>query len=69
MFLRFPECPFLLHDVEHIVAILSLVLVRETVDRQLSVILCVHIATFIIYTMYIFKIACTQKHCHFKHWI
>ena len=39
MFLRFPECPFLLHGVEHSVAILSLVLVRETDDRQLSVIL------------------------------
>ena len=38
-FLRFPECPFLLHCVEHSVAILSLVLVRETDDRQLSVIL------------------------------
>ena len=38
-FLRFPECPFLLHGVEHSVAILSLVLVRETDDRQLSVIL------------------------------
>ena len=38
-FPRFPECPFLLHCVEHSVAILSLVLVRETDDRQLSVIL------------------------------
>ena len=38
-FLRFPECPFLLHGVEHSVAILSLVLVWETDDRQLSVIL------------------------------
>ena len=38
-FLRFPECPFLLHCVEHSVAILYLVLVRETDDRQLSVIL------------------------------
>ena len=38
-FLCFPECPFLLHGVEHSVAILSLVLVRETDDRQLSVIL------------------------------
>ena len=35
MFLRFPECPFLLRSVEHSVAILSLVLVRETDDRQL----------------------------------
>ena len=60
-FLRFPERPFLLHGVEHSVAILSLVLVRETDDRQLSVnfILCVQIAKFIIYTMYIFK-----KHVH-----
>ena len=41
--LRFPK--FLLQDVEHIVAILSMVLVRETDDRQLSVIfiLCFHI--------------------------
>ena len=38
-FLRFPECPFLLHGVEHSVAISSLFLVRETDDRQLSVIL------------------------------
>ena len=38
-FLRFPECPFLLQGVEHSVAILSLVLVRETDDRHLSVIL------------------------------
>ena len=38
-FLRFPECPLLLHCVEHSVAILSLVLVRETDDRQLSVIM------------------------------
>ena len=38
-FLRFSECPVLLHGVEHSVAILSLVLVRETDDRQLSVIL------------------------------
>ena len=38
-FLRFPECPFLLHGVEHSVAILSMVLVWETDDRQLSVIL------------------------------
>ena len=38
-FLRFPECPFLLHGVEHSAAMSSLVLVRETDDRQLSVIL------------------------------
>ena len=38
-FLRFPECPFLLHGVEHSVAILSMVLVWGTDDRQLSVIL------------------------------
>ena len=38
-FLRFPECPFLLNGVEHSVAILSPVLVRETDERQLSVIL------------------------------
>ena len=33
-FLPFPECPFLLPGVEHSVAILSLVLVWETDDRQ-----------------------------------
>ena len=33
-FLRFPECPFLLHGVEHSVAILSLVLVQKTDDIQ-----------------------------------
>ena len=38
-FLRFPECPFLPHCVEHSVTILSLVSVRETDERQLSVIL------------------------------
>ena len=39
MFIQFPECPFLLHGVEHRVAILSLILVRVTDDRQWSVIL------------------------------
>ena len=32
-FLRFPECPFLLHGVEHSVAILSLFLVQGTDDN------------------------------------
>ena len=67
--LRFPDCSFLLHGVKHSVAILSLPLVRETDDRQLSVILSVHIVKFIIYTMYIFEIACRQNHCYFKHWL
>ena len=53
-FLRFPECPFLLHGVEHSVAILSLVLVRETDNRQLSVIL------FYVYkSQNIYSILCT----------
>ena len=45
---------FLLHGVEHRVAILSLVLVQETNDSQLSVIfiLCVHITKSIIYCVY-----------------
>ena len=39
--IKFPRFPVyvLLHGVEHCVAILSLVLVRENDDRQLSVIL------------------------------
>ena len=52
MFLRFPECPFLLHGVEHSVAILSLVLVQTIVGYF---ILCVHITKCIIYSMYIFQ--------------
>ena len=50
--MRFPECPFLLHCVEHSVAILSLVLVRETDDRQLSVILFVMCTYRKIYNIY-----------------
>ena len=37
---RFPECPFLLHGVEYSVAILSLVLVRETDDRHCRLFYC-----------------------------
>ena len=51
-FLRCPECPFLLHCVEHSVAILSLVLVRETDDRQLSIILFLMYTYRKIYNLY-----------------
>ena len=47
-----PECPFLPHCVAHSVAILSLVLVRETDDRQLSVILFFMCTYRKIYNLY-----------------
>ena len=44
----------LIHGVEHLVAILYLVLVWETDHRQLSLtfILCIHISKFINYCVY-----------------
>ena len=49
-FIRFPEYRFL-RGVEHLLAIVSQVLVREADDIQLAVIfiLCVHITKVIIY--------------------
>ena len=52
--LRCSRVSFLLHGVEYLVAILSLVLVRETDDSHLSAIfiLCVHITKLIFYCVY-----------------
>ena len=54
---------FLLHGVDHVVAILSLVLVLGTDDGQLSIIfiLCVHITKFIIYYVYFQMNVLTKK--------
>ena len=55
-FLRFPECPFLLHGVKQRVASLSQVLVSGTDDRQLSV----------IFFMCTYRIMCNLCYVHLK---